>query len=163
MDQEMCVPIPHEMAEALGLDEGSELDVRVSGRHIVVTRAEDEDRPFIGWGTPDTRFAAAVARFAEDDLPGLTASIDEGIAEMESGFIEGLRQGLEAHPVVLARVERVIATALEAFHDPTVSRAWVLRPHPWLEWKSPIATAMTDDGTQAVEVILHRMTVMRPV
>ncbi|WP_338662427.1 antitoxin Xre/MbcA/ParS toxin-binding domain-containing protein [Pararoseomonas sp. SCSIO 73927] len=157
IDKEACVPIPHEMAEALGLDEGSELDVRVSGRHIVITRAENEDEPFIGWGTPDVQFAAAVAKFANDDLPGLTASVDEGIAEMELGFVEGLRQGLAAHPVVLARLERVIAAAMETFRDLKVSRAWVLRPHPWLEWRSPIATAMTEEGALVVEGVLGQI------
>jgi bifunctional DNA-binding transcriptional regulator/antitoxin component of YhaV-PrlF toxin-antitoxin module len=156
-DGEGCIPIPDEMLDALGLDLGAELDVRISGRAIVVTRAEDEGLPFIGWGPPDVRFIAAAAHFAEVDLPGLAASIDEGIAEMESGFIEGLRQGLASHASVAARLDRVIAAVLDAFQDRTASRAWLLRPHPLLGWRSPIASAMTEEGAREVEGLLGRL------
>jgi bifunctional DNA-binding transcriptional regulator/antitoxin component of YhaV-PrlF toxin-antitoxin module len=157
MDGDGCIPIPDWVAEAFGLEAGSELDVRISGRAIVVTRAEDEGLPFIGWGPPDAAFVAAVARFAEADLPGLAASIDEGIAETQSGFVEGLRQGLAAHADVAARLERVMDAVLGAFRDPTASRAWLLRPHPYLNWRSPIATAMTEEGAQEVEGLLGRL------
>jgi uncharacterized protein (DUF2384 family) len=81
---------------------------------------------------------------------------------MDVDHIEGLRQGVANHPVVLARVERVIAAALDAFHDPAVPRAWVLRPHPWLEWRSPMATAMTEDGALKVELVVAKLMTSQP-
>jgi hypothetical protein len=152
-----CIPIPDWMAQAFGLEAGTELDVRISGRAIVVTRAGDERVPFIGWGQPDADFVVAVARFAEADLPGLAASIDEGIAETQSGFIEGLRQGLAAHADVAARLDQVVAAVLGAFRDETASRAWLLRLHPMLNGRSPIACAMTEEGAQEVEGLLGRL------
>ncbi|WP_159349543.1 antitoxin Xre/MbcA/ParS toxin-binding domain-containing protein [Roseomonas harenae] len=157
IDGQSRVPIPADIVEQLGLQPGMEMDVRVRGKCIIVSRAGDDAGCALTWDRPTDGFIASVARLAGEDLEGLATLVDQAVKQFTAGFIEDLRRGLAAHADVAARLDRVIALTLKSFRDPEVSRTWLMRRHPMLGWMSPLAIAVTEDGAQEVEGVLFRL------
>jgi bifunctional DNA-binding transcriptional regulator/antitoxin component of YhaV-PrlF toxin-antitoxin module len=162
VDERGRVTGPAEILEPLGLNPRTEIEVRVRGAHVILSRA-GEDHGADDWGRAPDDSVIATALLAGVDMQGLRTALDEGFNELSAAYIDGVRRGLAAHPEVTARLERVLDLAAQTFKNADIARAWLLRGHPLLQGRSPLGVAISEDGSRDVERILFNTTQGLPV
>jgi AbrB family looped-hinge helix DNA binding protein len=156
VDERGRVTVPAEILESLGLSPGAQIEVRVRGAHVILSRA-GKDHDADNWGRAPDGFVIAAALLAGVDVQGLGTALDEGYNELGAAYIDGVRRVLAAHPDITARLERVLAVAAQTFKDADIARAWLLRRHPLLQGRSPLGVAISEEGSREAERILFNI------